>query len=84
LGLLASSIGAGRSKVEDKIAFNAGIQLLAKKGERVEKGQPLCLLWVDNDALLSLSLEQVANLVSIQEEPVAPVKSLILHEVMGA
>jgi pyrimidine-nucleoside phosphorylase len=84
LGLLASSIGAGRSKVDDKIAFNAGIQLLAKKGERVEKGQPLCLLWVDNDALLSLSLEQVANLVSIQEEPVAPVKSLILHEVMGA
>ena len=46
LGHLAGQLGAGRTRAGDPIDHAVGIQLLAKPGTRVEKGDPLCLLHV--------------------------------------
>ncbi len=44
LGELAVKIGAGRRRAEDPVDPAVGVQLLARRGDRVEAGQPLALL----------------------------------------
>ncbi len=80
LGLLAGSLGAGRATVEDRINPNVGIELLVKRGDRVVKGQKLCHLWLDNDALMSQAQEEVVQALNIAQSAPPPV-SLILGEV---
>ncbi len=42
-------LGAGRARKEDKIDYGAGIECLAKVGDRVETDQPLLLLHADDE-----------------------------------
>lgn len=44
-GLAALTLGAGRNKVGDKIDYTAGIVMIAKKGDLVEKGDWLAMLY---------------------------------------
>jgi pyrimidine-nucleoside phosphorylase len=44
LGLCAVDMGAGRLRAEEKVDPAVGIELLAKPGEAVERGQPLAKL----------------------------------------
>ena len=44
IGLAAMALGAGRARVEDRVDPAVGIVLRAKVGERVEAGEPLCLV----------------------------------------
>jgi pyrimidine-nucleoside phosphorylase/thymidine phosphorylase len=44
VGLAAMALGAGRARVDDRIDPAVGIVLTVKVGERVEAGQPLCLV----------------------------------------
>jgi pyrimidine-nucleoside phosphorylase/thymidine phosphorylase len=44
VGLAAMALGAGRARVEDRIDPAVGVVLSVKVGERVEAGQPLCLV----------------------------------------
>jgi pyrimidine-nucleoside phosphorylase len=50
LGLTSVALGAGRTRADQKIDPAVGIELLAKCGDRVEKGEPLCLLHVQSAA----------------------------------
>lgn len=80
LGLLAGSLGAGRATVDDRINPNVGIELLAKRGDRVVKGQELCRLWLDNDSMMSQALEEASQALHLADvEP--PPTPLILQEV---
>ena len=45
IGLCASMLGAGRTRKEDKIDFNAGICLYRNKGDKVKKGEKLATLY---------------------------------------
>jgi pyrimidine-nucleoside phosphorylase/thymidine phosphorylase len=42
IGLAAVALGAGRSRVEDRVDPAVGIVVHRKLGERVERGEPLC------------------------------------------
>jgi pyrimidine-nucleoside phosphorylase len=44
IGKSAMLLGAGRKTKDDKIDFSAGITLVKKVGDRVEKGDTLCIL----------------------------------------
>jgi pyrimidine-nucleoside phosphorylase len=46
LGWLAVRMGAGRLRAEDKVDHAVGIELTARPGDKVVKGQSLCLLHV--------------------------------------
>jgi pyrimidine-nucleoside phosphorylase len=44
VGLAAMALGAGRARVEDRIDPSVGVVLLRKVGDRVVRGEPLCLV----------------------------------------
>ncbi len=46
LGLCSVALGAGRTRADQAVDPAVGIELGAKPGDRVEKGQPLCWLHV--------------------------------------
>lgn len=48
LGVLAMHLGAGRAKYEDDINFAVGLELKAKKGTKVKKGDLLCTVYHDS------------------------------------
>jgi pyrimidine-nucleoside phosphorylase len=50
LGLTSVELGAGRTRADQKIDPAVGIELLAKRGDQVEMGEPLCLLHVQKSA----------------------------------
>ena len=42
LGLAAMSLGAGRAKTDDRIDPRVGLEILARPGDHVHRGDPLC------------------------------------------
>ncbi|MDQ7095824.1 pyrimidine-nucleoside phosphorylase [Desulfosporosinus sp. PR] len=44
IGLTAMLLGAGRAKKDDVIDFSAGVTMLKKVGDKVDKGDVLCIL----------------------------------------
>ncbi len=44
VGLAAMALGAGRARVEDRVDPAVGVVLVKKVGDRVEAGEPLCLV----------------------------------------
>lgn len=50
VGQAAVRLGAGRARKEDPVDHGAGIECLAKVGDRVEEGQPVLLLHAEHAA----------------------------------
>ncbi|HHT9132064.1 MAG TPA: thymidine phosphorylase [Candidatus Tripitaka californicus] len=59
MGQAAIALGAGRRRLGDKIDPSVGYEVLAKLGDRVEKGQPLLKIFYKDKA----SLEEARNLL---------------------
>ncbi len=55
VGVAALILGAGRERVDDAIDPAVGIELLAKRGDRVSKGQPVARIHYNADARLEES-----------------------------
>jgi len=72
-GRAALLLGAGRSKKEDVIDQSAGIRLLAKTGDRVEKGMPIAILYTSKEALLDAAEEVLDTATRIEDTPPTPV-----------
>ncbi len=77
IGLIAGSIGAGRARKEDRILPNTGIQILQPRGRKVEKGDELCLIWADDDALLLEAKGRVQRAVRVEEKEPEPVQVIL-------
>ena len=52
VGWAVQRLGAGREQAGEPVAAHAGIELFAKLGSRVEAGQPLCMMFSDDEARL--------------------------------
>ncbi|HUX11679.1 MAG TPA: thymidine phosphorylase, partial [Spirochaetia bacterium] len=59
VGMAGVYLGAGRSKADDKVYPNVGIELLKKRGEAVERGEAVCTLFAESEE----SLETATRLV---------------------
>ncbi|HPK10486.1 MAG TPA: pyrimidine-nucleoside phosphorylase [Saprospiraceae bacterium] len=55
IGLAAVSLGAGRETKDSAIDFGAGIMLLAKPGDKVEKGDVLMRLYANDKAKFEIA-----------------------------
>ncbi len=68
VGTAAGLLGAGRSRKEDPVDLSAGIHLIRRMGDRVEKGEPLCeLFWSGESVDPGEALEMLASAYQMRE-----------------
>ena len=72
VGLAAVAMGAGRARAEDKIDPSVGIDVLAKPGAKVEKGEPLAMIHVRDARDADAVRERLRDAFVVSEEPPAP------------
>jgi thymidine phosphorylase len=71
-GIAAWRLGAGRARKEDPVHHAAGIDLHAKPGDAVSKGQPLFTMHTDEPARFERALEALQGAYALGSEPPAP------------
>jgi thymidine phosphorylase len=69
VGVASSRLGAGRSRKEDSVSATAGVVCHAKPGDRVDQGDTILELRTDDDVLLSLGRDALADAIDIGDEP---------------
>jgi len=69
LGWAVQRLGAGREKAGEPVDPNAGIAFHARRGARVEKGQPFATLYATNETMLAEPLERIQRAVTFSDEP---------------
>ncbi len=72
LGRLALELGAGRRTTADVIDHAVGIRCFAKRGDPIEAGQTLAVVYGRDEASAGQALDQIKTLVGIVEEPQPP------------
>ncbi|NBQ92651.1 MAG: thymidine phosphorylase [Micrococcales bacterium] len=77
VGTASWRLGAGRARKEDPVQFGAGVIIHAKRGERVEKGQPLLTLYTDEAERFARAKDALVGGIKIESE-VKSQPSLIL------
>ena len=65
VGLAAWRLGAGRARKEDPVQAGAGVEMHAKPGERVTKGQPLLTLHSDDGARFERALSALEGGIEV-------------------
>ena len=79
IGHAAVLLGAGRARRDSVIVPGAGIELLKKTGDRVERGQELCRLYADTTTNMTEAAEEVRGAYDIADKAV-PQHGWILRE----
>lgn len=72
LGILAMHLGAGRATKDDPINYAVGLKMNSKKGDRVEVGDLLCIVYHD-EPLKDEWIEMFYNTFSFGDEKVDPI-----------
>ena len=84
VGIAAWRLGAGRSKQGEKVSFGAGIEILAKPGAQLKKGDLIYTLHADESARFGRAQSALQNSSVIsQDGSVAPRLPLILEKIEG-
>jgi pyrimidine-nucleoside phosphorylase len=82
LGLLAVSLGAGRTRAEQKVDPAVGIELLVRPGDRVEARQPLAFLHVRRTTDAAAEVDRAARAFRLGSQP-PPAKPLVIERITG-
>jgi pyrimidine-nucleoside phosphorylase len=69
VGIASVRLGAGRTSKEDTIDPGVGISILAKRGDRVDAGQPLARVRYRDPARLQAALRLLEGAWQIGDEP---------------
>jgi pyrimidine-nucleoside phosphorylase len=80
IGRAAAALGAGRDRVEARIDPAVGAMVLARRGVRVQRGQPVLELHYRSASTLQAALPLATHAIEIGDEPPAPVP-LVLETV---
>ena len=83
LGICAMDLGAGRRQPQDRIDPHVGILLLAQRGERVTRGQPLALVMAQTNSAAEAMLPRVLAAVRIGDEAPPP-RPLVIERIATA
>ncbi len=84
VGIAAWRLGAGRSKQGEKVSLGAGIEIHAKPGAQVKKGDAIFTLHADEPARFARALDSLTNSFSISNDgSVAPRLPLIVERIEG-
>lgn len=69
IGNAAQKLGAGRATKDDIIDPAVGLIMRVRLGDKIEKGDSICTLYVNDDSNLPEIMEQLYDAVRITEEP---------------
>ena len=84
VGIAAWRLGAGRSKQGEKVSFGAGIEIHAKPGAQVKKGDAIFTLHADEPARFARAQSALENSFSISKDgSVAPRLPLSVERIEG-
>ncbi|MGB3681903.1 MAG: thymidine phosphorylase [Rubrobacteraceae bacterium] len=75
IGQAALALGAGREKKSDEVDPGAGVEILVKAGDRIEKGDPTARLYGGRDAGRAEKL--VGEALRLSEEPPEPAPAIL-------
>lgn len=73
VGVAAARLGAGRERKEDSIDPGVGVRLVAKPGDRVERGEPLAEISYRDESRWESAREMLAGAWTISGHPPEPV-----------
>lgn len=83
LGLCTMDLGAGRRQPQDRIDPHVGILLLAQRGERVTRGQPLAMVMARTGSAAEAVLPRVLAAIRIGDEAPPP-RPLVIERIATA
>ena len=69
LGWAVQRLGAGREKAGEPVDPHAGVEFHARRGARVEKGQPFATLYATNETMLAEPVERIKRAITFSDEP---------------
>jgi thymidine phosphorylase len=69
---VALELGAGRRTTDDAIDHAVGIRCFAKRGDPLESGQTLAVVYGRDEAGTGRAVEQIQELIGIVDEPQPP------------
>jgi thymidine phosphorylase len=72
VGIAVWRLGAGRSRKDEPVSPTAGAVCLRKPGDRVEAGEPVLILHVDDPARLDPALAALDGAIAVAPEPPDP------------
>jgi pyrimidine-nucleoside phosphorylase len=80
LGYAAIAMKAGRLSHDDKLDPSAGIEMLKKRADKVEKGEPLARIYANDQSLFAEAEKRFLN--STRLSPVAPTTSPLIAKIL--
>jgi len=72
IGVLATELGAGRQKADDRIDPTAGIVLKKKLGDPVQRGSVIAEVMTDRDGVVERVRDELSGCIAIGPDPVVP------------
>ena len=80
IGQASMLLGAGRARIDSKIDPSVGVILHKKVGDRVEVGEPLCTVLVNDDPGIEVALAMIGEAYHIEPSP-QPIAPLIVERI---
>ncbi|MBR5951397.1 MAG: thymidine phosphorylase, partial [Actinomycetaceae bacterium] len=81
VGVASWRLGAGRARQSDPVQAGAGIEIFAKPGERVAKGQPILRLHTDEPDRFERALESLEGTLNISDAAVPERGSVVFDRI---
>ena len=67
-GIASLMLGAGRNTKEEEIDYSAGITLVKKTGDKVEKGEVIAVMYTNDEARFDGAVARFNNSTTIKDE----------------
>jgi len=83
IGVSAWRLGAGRSKQGEKVQAGAGVEMHAKPGDHIKKGDALLTLHTDEPARFDRAIEILTGAIVIEENGKVDRLPLIVERIIG-
>jgi len=83
VGVASWRLGAGRARKEDPVQAGAGVEIFARPGDKVVRGQKLLRLHTDEPERFARARASLADTLHISDAPVEPRSSVVLERIAG-
>ncbi|MFW5683965.1 MAG: thymidine phosphorylase [Spirochaetota bacterium] len=82
IGMAGVTLGVGRSKTDDEVLPNVGVEILKKVGDRVEQGDELCVVYGEDGETTERAAGSIGEAFSLGDEE--PERLPLIVDVLSA